>query len=97
MEPVTQRSPRKWRPQRISKALREAGITHESLAAQLGRSRSVVSQVVGGRIKSAAVASAIAAALGKHPHDIWPRLYPPPSGEPTTEPTAAPGPTALAS
>ena len=89
MEPVARRMPYKWRPQKISKAMRAVGVTHESLAAQLGRSRSVVSQVVGGRIKSAAVASAVASVLGLHPHDIWPRLYPPPSGEPTTAPMPA--------
>lgn len=65
-----------WSPQRITLALHERGVTHGALAARLGRARSTVSLVVGGRMKSAAVAAAIASELGTTPDVIWPLIYP---------------------
>lgn len=100
MEPVRKPRLRNWKPQRITQAMHRAGVTHESLALQIGRSRSIVSVVVGGRSKSAAVAAAVAEVIGRKPWEIWPRLYAPPAGgspseAPTTEPMAAPETTPL--
>jgi len=73
---VSKRKAKNWSPQRITRALHERGVTHGALAARLGKARSTVSLVVGGRIKSAAVAAAIASELGTTPDVIWPLLYP---------------------
>lgn len=84
MEPVTRQKTRRrrWAARKITAALAAVGVTHEALALRLGCSRSNVSMAVSGATKSWKVASAIAALLGLHPHDIWPRLYAAPSGEP---------------
>ena len=98
MTTVTNARPRTWNPRRVSDAVHAAGLSYAALARQLGCSRPFVSRVASGQDKSFRVASALAAVFGRQPHEVWPRLYAaPPSGEPTTEPTAAPGPTALAS
>lgn len=73
---VSKRKPKNWSPQRITRALHERGVTHAALAVRLGRARSTVSQVVGGRMKSAAVAAAVASELGTTPDVIWPQIYP---------------------
>ncbi len=89
---VTQRH-RTWPARKISAAMRAVGLTHEALAAELGCSRSNVSQVVGGLTKSWRVAYAIAEAIGRKPWEIWPRIYAkpePPSVAPTTESTVEP-------
>lgn len=102
MKPVTQHRRRTWPARKITAGMHAHGVTHVSLAAQLGCSRSNVSQVVGGLTKSWAVARAIAAVIGLQPWDIWPRIYAAPAlgpamstDAPMTAPTA--GPTALAS
>jgi lambda repressor-like predicted transcriptional regulator len=102
MEPVRKPRLRNWKPQRITLAMHQMGVTHESLAQQLVRSRSIVSLVVGGRSKSAYVAGAVAEVIGRKPWEIWPRIYAPPaegspSEAPMTEPTPEPAPRALAS
>lgn len=89
MRSVTQRN-RTWPARKITAAMHAAGVTHEVMASRLGCSRSNVSQVVGGLTKSWRVASAIAAAIGRQPWEIWPRLYAPPSEAPTTAPMVAP-------
>lgn len=94
------KKPRNWTRRRINAELRALGLRQAQLIPQTGRSQAMVSLVVSGKMKSLPVAAVIAAALGRQPHEIWPRLYAPPappSGAPTTEPTAEPGPTALAS
>jgi lambda repressor-like predicted transcriptional regulator len=80
---VSKRKPRNWTPQMITRALHDKGVTHASLAVELGRGRSTVSLVVGARAKSAAVADAVAAVLGTTKEAIWPRIYPakPASGD----------------
>jgi len=88
---------RNWSAKRITRELRAIGVTKSALADSIGRARTTVSEVACGRLKSLPVATALASALGRHPHDIWPRIYAPPSGEPTTEATGEPAPTALAS
>jgi len=82
--------PRNWTRQRINRELKIAGLKQADLMRQLGKSRALVSEVVSGKQKSLAVATAIAAALGRLPYEIWPRLYAPPTEAPTTEPTDTP-------
>lgn len=77
---------RNWTAQKITRALHEKGVTHEALAARLGKGRSTVSLVVGGRAKSAALAAAIAAEIGTTPDVIWPRIYPAPMPAPASTP-----------
>lgn len=84
------RRQRNWTPQRITEEMHKAGITHVSLAQQLGKGRSTVSEVVGGRMKNRAVAAAVAEAIGRKPWELWPRLYAAPTEAPTTEPTDGP-------
>jgi len=98
MEPITEsKRPRNWTRRKINAELKARGKRQADLVRQTGKSQPMVSEVVAGRRKSQPIAEAVAAALGLHPHDIWPRLYAPPSGVPTTEATVEPGPTALAS
>lgn len=98
MEPITRSNrPRNWTRKRINRELEARGLKQAVLVKQIGKSQSLVSEVVAGKLKSFPVALVIADALGRHPHDIWPRLYAPPSGEPMTEATGEPAPTALAS
>lgn len=98
MEPFARTNkPRNWTRKRINRELKAAGLKQADMVRSLGKSRALVSEVVSGKQKSLPVATALASALGRHPHDIWPRLYAPPSGEPMTEATGEPAPTALAS
>lgn len=98
MQPITEsKKPRNWTRKRINAELKARGKRQSDLVRSTGKSQPMVSEVVAGRRKSAPIAEAIAAALGRHPHEIWPRLYAPPSGEPMTEATGEPAPTALAS
>ncbi len=86
---VTQRY-RTWPARKITAAMHAAGLTHEALAAELGCSRSNVSQVVGGLTKSWRVAYAIGDAIGRRPWEIWPRIYAEPTtAAPTTESTGS--------
>lgn len=101
------RRPRNWTRKRINAELRARGLRQSDLVRRTGKSQPMVSEVVAGRRKSQPIADAIAAALGRQPHEIWPRLYAAPAAPtepieaPRTEPTAAttpaPAPTALAS
>lgn len=76
--PNVTRHVRNRRPETIKAMLREAGFpTVTALAKHLGRPRSLVSQVISGDTKSAALAATIAALLGKDAAEIWPRLYAP--------------------
>lgn len=91
---------RNWSRKRLNRELKAVGLRQADIARTAGRAHSLVSEVIAGKTKSFAVASMIAAPLGRHPHDIWPRLYAPPvppSGEPMKEATDGPAPTALAS
>lgn len=102
MKPVTQHRRRTWPARKITAGMHAKGVTHVSMAAQLGCSRSNVSQVVVGLTKSWRVARAIAALLDLQPWDIWPRIYATPEQAParsTDAPTTGSntGPTALAS
>lgn len=98
MEPITEsKRLRNWTRRKINAELKVRGLRQSDLVRQTGKSQPMVSEVVAGRRKSQPIAAALAAALGLHPHDIWPRLYAPPSGEPMTEATGEPAPTALAS
>ena len=73
--------PRNWTRKRINRELKAIGCKQADLMRQLGKSRALVSEVVSGKQKSMAVATAIAAALGRLPHEIWPRLYAAPRSE----------------
>ena len=103
---VTNRRPRTWNPRRVSDAVHNAGFTYIGVARTLGCSRPFVSQVASGKVRSWRVGSYLAGLIGRHPSELWPRLYAapaPPSGAPTTEATELPGidasapPTTLAS
>ena len=97
MEPITRSTkPRNWTRHRINRELAARGLKQADLVSRIGKSQSLVSEVVSGKLKSLPVALVIAAALGLHPHQIWPRLYAPPSGEPNSEPTSEPDPGAIA-
>ena len=75
MSNVTRRT-RNRRPGTIKEALRKAGFpTVTAVAAHLGKSRSLVSQVISGDTKSASIAGSIATLVGKTAADLWPRLY----------------------
>lgn len=91
MEPITEsKRPRNWTRRRINAELKARGLRQSDLVRQTGKSQPMVSEVVAGRRKSQPIADALAAALGMHPYDIWPRLYAPPTEEPTTGPTGSP-------
>lgn len=102
-EPIARSSkPRNWTRKRINRELEARGLRQADMVRRSGKAQSVISEVVGGKMKSLPVAAVVAEALGLQPHDIWPRLYAAPASEPATstdapmtEPTA--GPTALAS
>lgn len=74
------------------------GLSPKDIETATGRSRSTVSEVLGGRKKSTAVAGVIAEALGMQPWDIWPRIYAAPDSTigQTANPVAA-APAELAS
>jgi len=98
MESITEsKRPRNWTRRKINAELKTRGLRQADLVRQTGKSQPMVSEVMAGRRKSLPIAVAVAAALGLLPHDIWPRLYVPPSEEPMTEATGEPAPTALAS
>ena len=91
---------RNWTRKRINCELKARETSQAQISERVGRSKAMVCEVVAGRRKSQPIADAIAAALGLQPHEIWPRLYAAPAtptGEPTTESTVSPAPTALAS
>jgi lambda repressor-like predicted transcriptional regulator len=91
MQPITEsKKPRNWTRRKINAELKAVGLRQSDLVRRTGKSQPMVSEVVAGRRKSQPIAVEIAAALGLQPHEIWPRLYAPPSAEPMTEPTAAP-------
>jgi len=97
MEPITRSNkPRNWTRKRINRELAARGLRQSDLVRQIGKSQSLVSEVVSGKLKSLPVALVIADALGSMPHEIWPRVYAPPSGEPSSEPTAEPDPAPIA-
>lgn len=78
------------KPVTIKAALCKAGFpTVTALAVHLGRSRSLVSQVISGDTKSSAVAGSIAALIGKMPAELWPRLYAADASVPESQPLAS--------
>ena len=85
---VTNARPRTWHPRRVSDAVHAAGLSYAAIARQLGCSRPFVSQVAWGRERNQRIADAIAAAIGRKPWEIWPRLYAVPT-------TPTPGPEAI--
>ena len=111
MEPIDRSTkPRNWTRAKLNREMKRLGLRQAKLVPLTGRAQSVVSDVMGGKVKSTPVATVVAAALGRLPHEIWPRLYAaprsedlPPSEAPTTEATAPPDlgasapPTTLAS
>ena len=99
MDGITRcKSPRNWTRQRINRELRARGLKQSDLVERLGRAQSLISEVIGGRMSSLVVATAIAAELGTSPDVIWPRRYDRlPSEEPMTEPMDGPAPIDLAS
>lgn len=85
MEPITRsRKPRNWTRKRINRELEVRGLRQADLVRRIGKSQSLVSEVVSGQLKSLPVASVVAEALGLQPHDIWPRIYAAPAPEPAT-------------
>lgn len=93
MEPITRSSrPRNWTRARINRELKTRGLRQSDLVRRIGKSQSLVSEVVSGKLKSLPVAQVIAAALGLAPHEIWPRLY----AEPEAAEEPSEGPAAIA-
>ena len=99
MEPITRSSkPRNWTRKRINRELAARGLRQADLVQRIGKSQSLVSEVVSGKLKSLPVALVIAEALGvRSPHEIWPRLYAETSAVPTTAPMDEPAAIAQAS
>ena len=103
MNPITEsRKPRNMTRRSINAALKAHGIRQRDIVEETGRSQPMVSEVIAARRKSWPIAWAVAGRIGRKPWEIWPRIYAPPAGgspseAPTTEPTSAPVPTALAS
>ena len=82
--------PRNWTRAKINHELKKVELSQAKLVPLTGRAQSVMSDVVRGKCKSLPVATVVAHALGREPHEIWPRLYAPPSEEPTTGTTGPP-------
>ena len=101
MEPIDRSiKPRNWTRAKLNREMKRLGLRQAKLVPLTGRAQSVVSDVMGGKVKSLPVATVVAAALGRLPHEIWPRLYAvpaPPSGEATTESMGAPESKSIAS
>lgn len=84
-EPIARSSkPRNWTRKRINRELDARGLKQADMVRRSGKAQSVISEVVGGKMKSLPVAAVVAEALGLQPHDIWPRLYAAPVSEPAT-------------
>ena len=84
---------RNWTRRRVMREMSKRGVSPRDIETATGRSRSTVSEVLGGKKKSTAVAEAIAGALGMQPSDIWPRIYAAPastSGQVANPVAAAP-------
>lgn len=96
MEPIGRSTkPRNWTRAKIKRELKRVGLSQAKLVPLTGRAQATVSDVMGGKWKSLPVATVIAQALGREPHEIWPHVYAapaaPPSEAPTTAPTEVPG------
>lgn len=104
--PQLELRPRNWTRKRFNRELKVFNTSQAQQVRITGYSQSLVSMVISAKATSLPCATALAAAVGRKPWEIWPRLYAPPAGgspseapttEPTPETTPEPGPTALAS
>ena len=87
--------PRNWSRQQFNRELKRAGTSQADQVRRTGFSQSLVSMVISGKATSLPCATALAAAVGRKPWEIWPRRYVAPAmptDAPTTAPTAAPEP-----
>lgn len=96
--------PRNWSRKRFNRELKRFGTSQADQVRLTGFSQSLVSMVISCTATSLPVATALAAAVGRKPWEIWPRTYKCPgvapamsTDAPTTESTLAAGPSALAS
>lgn len=86
MEPIGRSKPRNWTRAKVNRELKRLGLRQAKLVPLTGRAQSVVSDVIAGKLKSLPVATVVAAALGRKPWEIWPRVYAAP--EPSAPPEA---------
>lgn len=95
--------PRNWSRKRFNRELKRFRTSQADQVRKTGFSQSLVSMVISSQATSLPCATALAAAVGRTPWEIWPRIYRCPETAPatstdaaTTEPTGQ-GPRSLAS